>query len=483
MKFFKFQQKVYLYLTLSIFIFLLLLAGTLFSVGEYLESKNDLIEQDSDALVVAERLRFTSSRRSALIPIYVLSGEEKLIPQLESARSEFKNHLRDLKEKTKDTQSLTLLDNIEKWETELYQMGITGIKMKNQGQSTAQVHDYFNQNTKPLSVKVNDALTEYLSLKTAELEEARLGLSQTNRQLIYILGGLFFLGLFCSGTIFCLLVRSERQKRLFDKARDLAFEQEKRLSQARKETVEVVSHDLRSPLATIRMSVELAQGLLKEQKEKNAHLDSSIQVALRAVSSMEELINDLLDHAKIEAHNFSLDAVPQNVGSLIERLVEIFAPIAFKKGVTFECHHPQFLAMVCFDRSRLYQALANLLGNAIKFTPPGGVVRLHVEQGKDLTTFSVEDSGAGISAEQLPHIFNRYWQVRSTAASGTGLGLAITKGIVDAHGAELKVESQVGKGSRFYFSLVNEKMELNLADEESLLLKEISSKPYSKCIS
>jgi signal transduction histidine kinase len=108
---------------------------------------------------------------------------------------------------------------------------------------------------------------------------------------------------------------------------------------------------------------------------------------------------------------------------------------------------------VSADRERTLQVLSNLLGNAIKFTPEGGSIALRAEPADEFVQFSVSDTGPGIRAEDLAHIFERYWQATRTAALGTGLGLAIVKGIVEAHGGTIRVETRAGVGSTFHFTL------------------------------
>jgi signal transduction histidine kinase len=111
------------------------------------------------------------------------------------------------------------------------------------------------------------------------------------------------------------------------------------------------------------------------------------------------------------------------------------------------------LPPVLVDRHRILQVLNNLIGNAIKFTPPGGAVTVRVQQTEDDIQFCIEDTGSGIAPDEIPHIFDRFWQARKTARLGTGLGLFLVKGIVEAHGGRVWVESTLGEGSKFFFTL------------------------------
>jgi signal transduction histidine kinase len=127
--------------------------------------------------------------------------------------------------------------------------------------------------------------------------------------------------------------------------------------------------------------------------------------------------------------------------------------LAISKGLQLKSELPTDLYAVFVDRHRILQVFANLIGNAIKFTPSGGTITVRAEQFEEDIQFSVEDTGPGIPKEEIPHLFDRFWQARKTARLGTGLGLFIVKGIVEGHGGRIWVESELGVGSRFHFTL------------------------------
>jgi signal transduction histidine kinase len=141
------------------------------------------------------------------------------------------------------------------------------------------------------------------------------------------------------------------------------------------------------------------------------------------------------------------------VRRIVDEAVDLMHPLALNAGLTFESHvSPDFPAL-CVDQGRVLQVLSNLVGNAIKFTPRGGTVTLFVTSDASVARFCVRDTGAGIAADQVPHIFGRFWQARRTDRRGLGLGLAIAKGIVEAHGGTIWVESVLGTGSDFVFTV------------------------------
>ncbi len=210
----------------------------------------------------------------------------------------------------------------------------------------------------------------------------------------------------------------------------------------RDELIAVVSHDLRSPLHV----VELAAHVLAERTQ-----DPLVERITRAACRMDSLISDLLDLAKIEGGRFGIVPRSLSAGALVEEGLALIEALAEQKRVRLESDVAD--VRVRADQQRVLQVLSNLLGNAIKFTPEGGRIRVAVEPQGEWAQFSIEDSGPGISPRELPHVFDRYWQGRGLSRHGAGLGLYIAKGIVDAHGGRIWVESELGKGTTFHFNL------------------------------
>ena len=209
----------------------------------------------------------------------------------------------------------------------------------------------------------------------------------------------------------------------------------------------VVSHDLRSPLGTIQLVMTDPLGSDTPREAKRA------LIIKRSVALMVRLIDDLRDVGSIEAGRLSIEARPEDVAVLLREAVEGARPVADQKGLRLEKRLPAVEIAVACDHVRVIQVLTNLLSNAIKFTPEGGAISVAVVAEGKYAHFSVADTGSGIPASDLPHVFERYWQARETARQGTGLGLAIAKGIVEAHGGTIAVESEVGRGTTFSFTL------------------------------
>jgi light-regulated signal transduction histidine kinase (bacteriophytochrome) len=226
---------------------------------------------------------------------------------------------------------------------------------------------------------------------------------------------------------------------------------EQRAVRARDDLVAVVSHDLKNPLHVIKLQTTLLRRPVGED-EPSSRLRAVAERIEKAVHRMDSLVHDLLDLAKIEAGRFVVEPHPEDVRDLLAEALELLRPVADAKAMTLsdEVHG---VGSVRADRDRIFQVLSNLIGNAIKYTPQGGRVLVTVERRGEEALFSVVDDGPGIAPEHLGRLFDRYWQVRTGSTGGSGLGLYIAKGIVDAHGGRISVESRPPHGATFRFTL------------------------------
>jgi signal transduction histidine kinase len=194
--------------------------------------------------------------------------------------------------------------------------------------------------------------------------------------------------------------------------------------------------------------------LLQSQGQVDLHEVHGFASRLqRSVKQMQSLIADLLDFAKIQTGTFSVEKFDENPEAIILQVTEDVRALAEAKRQRLEVDIAPSLPAVSCDAARMEQVLSNLLGNAIKFTPEGGVVRVVAKESTDGVLISISDTGPGIPAEQLERVFDRYWQAHETKRLGNGLGLSIAKGIVEAHGARIWAESQPGKGSCFSLTI------------------------------
>jgi signal transduction histidine kinase len=230
-------------------------------------------------------------------------------------------------------------------------------------------------------------------------------------------------------------------------ARQEALERQQELVRIRDEILGVVSHDLRSPLTTIALSAQMIPGGSSEEQTEH------VQTIVTATRRMERLIHDLLDATRAEQGKLSIRRDAVDPAAVVRDVVASHEPIAASKQIGFESSVADDLPQVSGDGDRLAQALTNLIGNAFKFTPAGGVVRLSVAQEDGKVRFEVSDSGPGIAPADLPHLFEPFWQAKKTAHLGAGLGLKITRAIVEAHDGSIEVTNLAGRGACFRIEL------------------------------
>ncbi len=221
---------------------------------------------------------------------------------------------------------------------------------------------------------------------------------------------------------------------------------------SRDDLLAIVSHDLRNPLDVIQFTVAMLRQTLPES-EAPLRAQKHCDMIQRSAERMIALIRDLLDFGTIQAGKLSVEAAPHDAATLADEALASMRLLAAKKNILIGADLPDERFEVLCDRARVLQVFANLLGNAIKFTPDSGSITVGVEAREGDVRFSVSDTGPGIPPASLPHVFDRYWQAKQTANLGTGLGLAIAKGIVEAHGGRIAVTSTLGAGSAFSFTL------------------------------
>ncbi len=221
---------------------------------------------------------------------------------------------------------------------------------------------------------------------------------------------------------------------------------------SRDDFLAIVSHDLRGMLNGIAMSVALLRSLDADQRTREA-ISASTRPIERFVTRMNRLIGDLLDISRLDAGALEIILASDDPAKLVEEAVDNARPLAEAKSIALCSHVPAEPTRAFYDRERILQVLANLIGNALKFTEAGGRIDVSVESDPDEVRFTVTDTGCGIPPEKLAGIFDRFSQGAKRDRTGLGLGLYIAERIVDAHAGRVWVESHPGEGSVFHFAL------------------------------
>ncbi|MFC1959835.1 ATP-binding protein [Chloroflexota bacterium] len=225
----------------------------------------------------------------------------------------------------------------------------------------------------------------------------------------------------------------------------------KETEQLKNELIATVSHDLKNPLSVINGYVEL----LDMSNDLNERGLEFMKMIRRSILTMRQLIDDLLDLAHIDA-GLDIQTNDLNISAVLEEAVMSLINLADEKRQDVALNVPENLPLITGDEKRLRQIIVNLVSNAIKYTPPQGQVTIAAEPRDDAIIISIKDTGLGISPEDQAQIFERFFRVRrpeTDGIEGTGLGLAIVKSLVEAHGGEIGIESRLGEGSTFYFTV------------------------------
>ena len=232
-----------------------------------------------------------------------------------------------------------------------------------------------------------------------------------------------------------------------------ADQQQRDLENLRRDLVAWASHDLQTPLASIRAILEaLSDGVVDEPDMVKRYL----QTAQRDVMSLSALMDDLFQMSQLDAGGFPLSRAPSSLSDLVSDTLESFSELAYRESVKLEGQVEPDVDPVFMDTQAIGRVLNNLISNALRHTHAGGEIRVHAWRTTSGVNVSVRDTGEGIPVQDIPHIFERFYRgdasrSRNRGTGGAGLGLAIAQGIVHAHGGDIRVESQPGKGTQFTF--------------------------------
>jgi len=218
----------------------------------------------------------------------------------------------------------------------------------------------------------------------------------------------------------------------------------------RDEFLAIISHDLRTPLSVIAINAARLGRLVPAGQGAGQLRKMCLQIE-EAVKRIARMVEELLEAESMALEKLRLPTKPGDLRDVAREAVDMVAPLVSAQGVSLEATLPEEPVKASFDRDRILQVFSNLLGNAVKFTPKGGKVRLEIEKS-DRLRVTVSDTGPGIPADQHDRVFRRFTQVRA-APGGVGLGLYIARRIVEAHGGEIGVNSRPGRGSTFFFTL------------------------------
>ncbi len=233
------------------------------------------------------------------------------------------------------------------------------------------------------------------------------------------------------------------------------YKKAKEAIRTREDVIEIVSHDLKNPLGSISINAQILEKIKPEGISEEAwrNFKTKIDAIKNATEKATTLIKSILDLSKIESGTLIIEKKNIDIIKLTSSVVEMLHPLIDQKGIKLEMSSEIEDLIISCDQEKISQVLANLLGNALKFTSSGGIIKISLRLKGNHLHFSIQDSGYGIATKDIPYLFDRYWQAKENHNLGTGLGLSIVKGIVEAHDGKIWVESELGQGSTFHFTI------------------------------
>ena len=423
---------------------LVALAAVPIYVGERVASLQDQITETlQPALESAARLSLYQSRQMARLQSFLLTGDRTIRIRYNAAIAEEDSLYNDLGDLVR-VMDLDVRERLARLSSEStrWRFGHLSIFDEVAGLEAgdalwAQVQGEYEE--------LQGTTRELERVIKGEVDQGRRDTQWWRTMQTWIMIGLSILAL---GSLLVIARVSWRVRRLVTEAekREDALHQ---TVKQRDEVVSIVSHDLRNPLGVVAGAaatlIELP--LDREERERQA------TIIARSASRMSRLIEDLLDVSRIEAGAFVVRPSAEEPISVLEEVREMFEVQAEEAEVALAVG-PVCDVLVRMDHDRVVQALANLVDNALRFTPEGGVVTLSGEVlDQETVSLSVSDTGVGLTQDALDNLFSRFWQAEGDRKGRAGLGLAIVKGVIEAHGGEVRVESDPGVGSTFHLVL------------------------------
>ena len=452
------------YAVTTVLVLVLGLAGIVF-VSSVLHRFERLSDADTHHVVLAERLRTAAALLDAENRAVMLSPDAFVGERDRHAR-ELDATLADLRASAKDAHESQLLESITAAQlayAKEYQRAVTSRAADGSVPAPLQLRIGYARSELSLQI---DRLVELEQKRytQAAIATARHGgalhtaaIILTALAVIVVAGMGGWLTRVVGAGLEAEHRRREEAERAHAEAETARGEAERARAEAqlqvglREDLLAIVSHDLRGPLMVVTTGMALLRKVAMPDDAKS-EVVRTLGPMGRATERILAMIRDLLDAARIEGAQFTIDPRPASVREVIERATELYAAPVLNKRIDLDVDVEDELVILC-EPERVIQLLSNLLGNAVKFTPEGGRIRVIARADGDWTRFVVSDNGPGIPAEQLPRVFDRYSRGRYTPGAGTGLGLYIAKGIVSAHGGRIDVESKTGEGTTFELTL------------------------------
>lgn len=415
-------------------------------------ANNAITTVDPTALIELERVRNIADSQVSNSRSFFLLGSSALFDLQKKERQNLIEALASFEKNYNLPQVPQILQQIRTLVQQQDEIFDQAMEFREKKTESKIVGQFYQAKINPLRAKVNDNLNEIAKIHNGELDRAKARAAEAARDAeVRIPQGMtWFTGsvalLFMALALLVLRMLRERSRQVAE--RDRLFTEAKKAVQDRDEVLAAVAYDLNEPLNTLRDTAESLPSLSKVRP-----IEDSVELMKSSISEIDRIISDIFDQKKADMGELTLRMDQLSIDDLLDTARMALQPLAKQRDIRLQIDSVNPPVLAFFDKERVVRVLANLIGNAIKFSDRHSKVVVKVRSDQQFVNISVADSGPGIPENQRAGIFDNFWQAKKTAAQGPGIGLSIVKTIVEAHGGTVKLESHVGHGSTFTFSL------------------------------
>lgn len=397
----------------------------------------EVMNVDSSALLELERLRGLAESQITNSRAYFLLGSKSLLDKQKDEKQRFRDGMAKFVSENPLPQIADIAAALEKIQTQEAEFFDQGVGFREKATESKIVAQFYQSKMSPLLAQMNELFDKIEKLENEKLAEARTlaikagtdAQAQIPRNMIWFMSAVTAIFLATALLVVWLLVtRSQQQK-----VRDRLYMEAQKSALDRDEVIAAVGFDMKAPLAALG---EIAKDLPPE----------SAELVGGVVEEINATVSDIVDqkHADLGALTLRLEQLP--IAGVLEDARAMLSPLAKRKDITLQIDNVSQSVLAYVDRERVMRVLANLVGNAIKFSPRNAAIQIKVKSDAQFANVSVIDSGPGIPESRLATIFENFWQARKTAEQGPGIGLAVVKTIIESHGGAVKAEKSVVTG-------------------------------------
>lgn len=447
-----FELKILVSLFVAFIVVMISAWGYSLRLQHRLNTDNSGTNPDVQALVLIEKIRNVAKSQYSNSLTFFLMGSTTLFDEQKKDKRVLTESLSSLEKQYALPKVHEIVSRIETLQLQQQEFFDQAMEFRAKQTESKIVGQFFRSKVGPIADQTNKALDEILLLYNAEFERSRsYGKEAAAEARVLIPRAMswltiFITSLFLGLVLLVLRMLNERSRQKAERSR--LYEEAKRAIHARDEILAAVSQDLKEPLAAIQTAAEAVMTPSDSNK-----INENIEVIKSSALAIEGFTHDVLDQTKFHDGSMVLRFEQLAVDNVLDESRLMLQSLAKKKNIRLEFNSVNPPALAFMDRERVMRVLSNLIGNAIKFSPKNSKVVVKVRSDQQFIFISVKDEGPGIPEKQIPEIFSGSWQARKTADQGSGIGLAVVKTIAEAHGGTVSVESHVGHGSTFTFSL------------------------------